>query len=90
MVRQFARRASRGCAEASWGVVETVEAADGFRERLVRRVSWTPGAEGAEGLSEECWVAWLAAGTMRRDCEGGVRVAFAGVGDGFVLGWLPL
>lgn len=38
----------------------------GFRERLVRRVSWTPGAEGAEGF-RVVWVGWLEAGTILRD-----------------------
>ena len=46
-----------------------VECVDGLRERFVRSVSWTPGAEGAEGLRADFWDAWLAAGTIRRDCD---------------------
>ena len=39
-----------------------------LRARLARRVSWTPGAEGAPRLG---WVAvgWAAVGTIRRDCS---------------------
>jgi len=65
--RQLERRDSSGCEEATaekagealWGVL---------RDWLERRVSWTPGAEGAEGARAVCW-AWPAWGTMRRDCE---------------------
>lgn len=73
MVRQFARRDSRGCVEESWGVLECEEwegVEEGCRERFERRVSWTPGAEGAEG-ARVVWFAWFAAGTMRRDWIGG-------------------
>ena len=37
------------------------------RERLVRRVSWTPGAEGAPSSGSVEW-ACAAVGTIRRDC----------------------
>lgn len=42
----------------------------GVRARLERRVSWTPGAEGAprEGRVE---VGWAEGGAMRRDWEVG-------------------
>ena len=36
------------------------------RERLARRVSWTPGAEGAP-RAEVVWVGALVEGTIRRD-----------------------
>jgi hypothetical protein len=39
------------------------------RLRLWRRVSWTPGAEGAPRVEGVVLVEVLA-GTMRRDCEG--------------------
>lgn len=42
------------------------------RERFERRVSWTPGAEGALGLGV-VWVGWAFWGTMRRDCGWFIR-----------------
>ena len=53
-----------------------VEDGDGeFRERLLRRVSWRPGAEGApleevEGVFD-LEFGYEEAGAMRRDCWGG-------------------
>lgn len=44
--RQCRRRDSSGWEEEGCGVVE---GAGGVMERLERRVSWTPGAEGAPG-----------------------------------------
>lgn len=85
MACQAARRASRGCEET--GAVAVPVDADANdeeeeEERLARRVSWMPGAEGAPLVDVE-WVGpevlaerlvvmvgcedW---GTMRRDCEG--------------------
>lgn len=55
-----------------------VEAVLGFNERFVRSVSWTPGAEGAEGLSATFWFGCEAAGTMRRDWLYNVSLAEAG------------
>lgn len=67
------RRDSRGCEEM--GTAEAVEAPEeeetessGFGARPERRVSWSPGAEGA--AMERRWVkvvVWESAGTMRRD-----------------------
>ncbi|TFB03135.1 hypothetical protein CCMA1212_004549 [Trichoderma ghanense] len=63
---QDLRRASRGCVET--GLLAA--ASKGERPTPWRRVSWMPGAEGAE----EVWSVWekvegpLAAGTIRRDC----------------------
>lgn len=75
MARQFARRVSRGCEEAIWTGVEVLDWAVGAgaaRLRFVRRVSWTPGAEGAPvkrpWVVVEAWPFW---GTMRRDCGRG-------------------
>lgn len=68
MASQDLRRASRGCVET--GLLAA--ASKGERPTPWRRVSWMPGAEGAE----EVWSAWekvegpLAAGTIRRDCAG--------------------
>lgn len=72
MARQLERRDSSGWAELSWGVVllEVALWVEGLSERLVRRVSCTPGAEGAEGLRAAFWEAWVVAGTMRRDWSG--------------------
>lgn len=69
MARQLARRDSRGWvdwrgagAEEDVVVVVVVDA---------RRVSWMPGAEGAEWDGVEV-VGWLKGGAMRRefDCDG--------------------
>lgn len=67
--RQDARRDSRGWAD--WRAVGEVDVeafgAGWLRLRLERRVSCTPGAEGAPswGVVVE---GWEGAGTMRRDC----------------------
>lgn len=45
---------------------EVVFGAGVLRLRLARRVSWTPGAEGAPMLACE-WEGLLEEGTMRRD-----------------------
>lgn len=67
MVRQEARRDSRGWALVTTGWEEEVEVfgAEGARLRFERRVSWTPGAEGAPRVGT-VYVGLLAAGTMRR------------------------
>ena len=41
--------------------------AGNVRERFDRRVSWTPGAEGAPGVSVVA-AGWADVGTMRSDC----------------------
>ena len=69
MASQFLRRASSGWVDCrSDGVEEEVVVA--LRERLVRRVSCRPGAEGAPvdvlDLVLEVEVAWEEEGTMRR------------------------
>lgn len=69
MVCQFLRRDSRGWADSSWALPDAVVGLS-WRERLERRVSCRPGAEGApceEVL--EVWVGWVDAGAMRRDCR---------------------
>lgn len=68
MASQLLRRASRGCAEE--GLLAA--ASKGDWATPWRRVSWTPGAEGAE-VVRFVWlkeVAWLFSGTIRRDCDG--------------------
>lgn len=82
MACQPARRASRGCEETGVGVDEPVGADDDEEEdreeRLARRVSWMPGAEGApraEG-TEVLAVRFVVvvgcadSGMMRRDLDG--------------------
>lgn len=64
---QEARRASKGCALSSWagaaGLLEVEEMGEGPTPR--RRVSWRPGAEGAE-CEVVVWVLeWLELGAMR-------------------------
>lgn len=64
MASQPLRRASSGCDETG---AEAATWAEG--PRPARRVSWMPGAEGAEWETMWEWVlAWEFSGTMRRDC----------------------
>lgn len=75
MACHAARRASRGCAEV--GVDVDVESEPEPEERLERRVSWMPGADGAPwevSLDLEALVVLDVevgceeGGAMRRDC----------------------
>jgi len=66
---QAARRASRGWEDVGCALPSEEAVGGGLRERLVRRVSWRPGAEGAEGLLLFVLVVvWAAGGAIRRDC----------------------
>ncbi len=72
--RQRERRDSRGWKDCVWEDVEAREAVFGggaLRRRFERRVSWTPGAEGAPGV-EGMEVGCGAEGTMRRDWKVGL------------------
>jgi hypothetical protein len=69
---QAERRASRGWVEAVEGAPVAL-GAGAERFRLWRRVSWTPGAEGAPRLAGVVFVVVLV-GMMRRDWEGDVLV----------------
>lgn len=64
---QFLRRVSSGCEESVMGVEEVVEV-EGEGPTPARRVSWRPGAEGAE-VEVVAWVVvW--------DEEGAIRIAW--------------
>lgn len=61
---QALRRASRGWRDA--GALGMLEVSEG--PTPWRRVSWTPGAEGAEVFTALKVLVWEVGGTMRIDC----------------------
>ena len=70
-MRHLARRDSSGwkdCGAVSAGLVDVLEAlgAGPVRERFERRVSCTPGAEGAPGAAAAVWVGLVVVGTIWR------------------------